>query len=368
MKYHLKSNKDVIEHIISYSENEINLDECQIDVPFELRTLLKELKKYDRFSNKIDISYITNEFRYKTLKSTLDIPFRSEGTIYKMEAYFDFVVFNEYAQFCGATFQSDYTFKDSSFNEIANFSKALFEAKKETRPNSFFKTTFYKEVDFRYAEFNNLADFSRSYFNDKIDIHYANFNNIDLRDVLLKEKGSVINYSTAIFNKVDNRITGLTLKQLALKIDDSIGVLLFKKLEMNSYRREILSELKLSNTKRSIPNYINLLIDYFIITLNKWSNSHGSNPLKGILFTIIIWFSFFSLFIMGRDGYGCSFIWSNGKYIRESIDYLWIFNGLKGLSINNTTSWYCIVIFLIGKILIAYGIYQVVSAFRKYLK
>ncbi len=75
---------------------------------------------------------------------------------------------------------------------------------------------------------------------------------------------------------------------------------------------------------------------------------------------------FICLLIMLRDGIGKTFIWSDENYRKEAINFLWQFSSLDIL--DNSYSWATILIFIISKILIIYGIYQTIAAFRKYGK
>ncbi|MCK4662602.1 MAG: pentapeptide repeat-containing protein [Bacteroidales bacterium] len=370
-KYQLNSIEDLLIHIDSYSENIINLDECQINIDLDFRILLKELKKNPKFSNKIIIRNDINEFGFNVFYCTLKIPFRSETTIYSKGAYFELVEFEKYVQFLGAVFESDYSFKKSVFQSSANFSTVDFETKKNTNiSSSFFRTIFKRDVNFYNAYFHSLANFRLATFYEGIEIGMAEFANIDLSDVEMKAEAKLINYHQSIFHKVNNRITGLYLKQHALKMNDSVTALKFKKMEMDAYRKSLIRGIpKMKSTSvKLIVNRIDIGADYFILFLNKISNSHGNSYLRGILFTLTVWFVFFSWFIIKRDGIGSNFIWTDGIYLKEAVNYFWLFSGIEGLIKEKSINWGQIFPFFTGKILIAYGIYQTIIAFRKYFK
>jgi len=362
---------EILEHIKLCSKDEINLDSCQINIPFDFRVILQELKKTPIFTDEISIISDNNQFGIKVFYCVLKIPFRSETTIYKEGAFFELVEFEKYAQFSGAVFESDYSFKKSIFHSSVSFSIVDFEVKKNSEFGmSFFRTIFKKDVSFNGAYFHCSANFRLATFYDDLDIGFAEFSNIDLSDAEMKENAKLINYHKAKFYKVNNRITGLFLKQYALKMNDSVNILLFKKLELDAYRRSLILEIPMMKMPFFVllSNLGNTFADLFILSLNKWSNSHGNSLFRGILFTLFIWVVFFSWFIINRDGICSSTIWSDGVYLKEAVDYFWLFNGIEGLTKNNTVSWNCIIPFFLGKILIGYGIYQTISAFRKYIK
>lgn len=157
------------------------------------------------------------------------------------------------------------------------------------------------------------------------------------------------------------------LKNQALARNDNINAMEYRKKELLSYTQE----LKRLGTKHS---------ERFVLFLNKISNNHGINWLLGIAFTLSAWFLFYILFVMAEDNFyclfhkGCSFILFDNKFWANGINYLWIPQGLNDLSLglykNNfwLSSLLMIIFFILGKILIAYGIFQTISAFRRHGK
>lgn len=370
-RHQLNSFDEIIEHLGSGPENSIDLDECQINIVFDFRIILKELKRVPKYSDKISIKNDINEFGYKVFYCTLKIPFRSETTIYTHGAYFELVEFEEYAQFVGSVFESEYSFNKSIFHRSVIFDTVDFETKRLSKPNSsFYRTIFKKDVSFYNAYFYSLASFRSATFYDGVEIGRAEFANIDLSDVEMKDDAKFINYHQAVFHQANNRITGLYLKQHALKMNDSVYALIFKKIEMDAYRKSLILDIPEMKTSvlKDFVNRINILADLLILYLNKWSNSYGNSYLRGIVFTLTIWIFFFSWFIMKRDGMGSSFVWTDGEYLKEAVNYFWLFNGIEGLIKGSTVTWGQIFPFFCGKIFIAYGIYQTIAAFKKYFK
>ena len=107
--------------------------------------------------------------------------------------------------------------------------------------------------------------------------------------------------------------------------------------------------------------------EFFLLNLNTISNKNGLSWSRGMLFTFLAWILFYGLFIMSRDGIGNEFFLSIEANREGFINYLWLPSGLKDLfNDNKTTSWLTSSIFILGKIAITYGIYQTITAFRKY--
>lgn len=148
---------------------------------------------------------------------------------------------------------------------------------------------------------------------------------------------------------------------------DRPQALIFKSYEMNAYTKS----LKLS--LRSVS-------DILLLKLNKFSNNHGLSWTTGVLFTVVVWQLFYAFFVMAKDGVAfpwesnCIYLLANHNYWSTAIQYLWLPDGLEELSdfYNDTRSVLRLIggtaAFLLGKIAIAYGIFQAVSAFRKYSK
>ena len=143
--------------------------------------------------------------------------------------------------------------------------------------------------------------------------------------------------------------------------------LIFKSNEMNAYRKS----LKLGKKTCS---------DLILLNLNRLSNNFGLSWITGVIFTVIVWHLCYSVFIMSKEGIAfpfqenCVWLLFDSNYWNTAIQYLWLPDGLNELAelyqMNNSSLSLILgtAFFLLGKVAIAYGIFQVVSAFRKYGK
>jgi hypothetical protein len=156
------------------------------------------------------------------------------------------------------------------------------------------------------------------------------------------------------------------LKNQALQRNDKIIALNYRKNEMNSFK----NELKL--TKGNYEEKI-------VLWLNNFSNSHGLSWFKGVCFTILAWVLFFTIYEWSVNNFYFSFKFNallllHQEYWTEAISFLWLPQGLGRLTdnLNLNRSWLSsismVFTFILGKIAIAYGIYQTISAFRKHGK
>ena len=370
IKHHLDSPEELIQYIIKNSPKEINLDECKINFVFDLRSILVQLKEEEQLFEKIMIQEDVNEFNYKIFYCILEIPFRCEGAIFSQEAFFELIHFEKYVQFTGATFLGEYSFKKSTFCESVFFDYVDFNNENSfVVDESFYKTIFKQRVSFFSSSFLGLANFSFAKFYDVLNIRDSEFRNIDLAHIETKANFELEDFHSATISKVNNRLTGLFLKKYALSKNDSILSIHFQKLEMEAYRKSLrlADNFNDLSTTKKIRTFVKICCDRFLLCMNKLSNNYGTSWFHGVCYTIAVWFVFFSWFAMAKYGIGNSFIWTNEYFLKKAIDYFWLFNGINGLS-ELRTSWGEIIPFMLGKIFIGYGIYQTISAFRKYGK
>lgn len=157
------------------------------------------------------------------------------------------------------------------------------------------------------------------------------------------------------------------LKKQAISRNDNINAFHYRKNELNSYITELKNKKIISQER-------------FVLFLNKISNNHGISWIRGVWFTLLSWIIFYSLFKLAEDDFyclthnDCTIALFQKNFLSSAIDYLWIPQGLKDLSaglINDHVWWVStlmILTFILGKILIAYGLFQTISAFRRHGK
>ncbi|RCH53685.1 hypothetical protein DJ568_16755 [Mucilaginibacter hurinus] len=157
-----------------------------------------------------------------------------------------------------------------------------------------------------------------------------------------------------------DRDTARLLKHEARKINNIISALSYNKIEM-----------KLHADNLSIWKFT----DWSMLKLNQISNNYGSNWLWGAGFTITCALFCYSIFTLSIFGFGFfwednwSFLYTDSKFWAGFINYFWLPTGFNELTKNGVVQGGGAggVTYIIGKILIAYGIYQTVAAFRKYV-
>lgn len=341
---------------------------CVFTYPFEIielvdisrvRSVFEMNYEYCLFEDLVRIQRIDLEFQL----SMSDVCFNSNMNI--VDAHFKMVFILERAVFknnlfiLGATFDSTVGLDSVSAHQIevtrSDFNREL-------------NCLAFEDVNMLRMEGTNVQrlnfhTFSKTSVN-LIDISISNFFRCyDLSLRMLNMNGIAIHNGYLLVKKLNvertNQETCRLIKHEAYRANDQILGMEYKVREMKEYMKEV-RHWKTAST-------------YLLLLLNKWSNNFGKSWTRGSLFTFVCWISCFGIFVVLRDFVGDHSVQSITGYIKESVNYLWLLNGLSGLldDTGNTCWWLAImlvVVFVLGKILIGYGIYQTISAFRRFGK
>lgn len=243
----------------------------------------------------------------------------------------------------------------------------------------------------KYKEYKGTINFNSANILGTISLQNIKVETINLENSTITGN---INFEDVDF-KVGKRKTFLKIKNELLKQNNNIDALEYKSKELNHYLKELAFSnkyidkwIKYLNSKCNtwIMDVILMVIgviflpillivaifsknlrEVILLFINKISNNFGQSWVKGVSFTLFIWIFYFSLYkIMG-----CYHI-LDMKYLNqtlgEALSYFWLFGGLDELKTNNSIiiTWREFVPFILGKIFIAFGIYQTIAAFRKY--
>lgn len=181
--------------------------------------------------------------------------------------------------------------------------------------------------------------------------------NIDLTNAT--STGRIITDSNYCINPI-NRETANILRHQKEKEGDIIMSLKYKEIEMRRYKKEFDSQ----PLKTRLKN----LDEIIIVKFNYWSNDYGQSWTRGVIFTIIVSFIFsFVLYFLEHE---LLFSFKNIIHIlthqyfwKDVINFLWF----PSSDFNSNEILY-VVIALIGKVLVAYGMFQTAMSFRKYNK
>ncbi|MNQ47634.1 hypothetical protein D3C85_614860 [compost metagenome] len=271
----------------------------------------------------------------------------------------------------GAAFEFPGFYKNK-FSKVS-FSESNFMNTFQFENCDFLDTTWFEEcknlnnsaLKFVSCKFEKYSLFDNSKFN-KIEISHSKF----------LEKASFENFETNYFkvhqvtftgaayfddlNKNNNlviekwdRKTIRAIKRELVNTHNQIDYLRFKAYELNAYKKEEGKNWK----------------DRFILFFNKHSNYFGLDWTKGLVFTTIIGFLFYLLYL-------CTYaiVMKTVLYFPITIEDFFVgylkflnpFSLFKSPIENAETYFFPLFFFMIGKIFISYGIVQTVQAFRKF--
>jgi hypothetical protein len=336
------------------------------------------------------------------------------GAIFENKLSLSNIDFTRNCIFTGAKFGSSVEFINSNFRTIVIFENAqingniLFavnnarEEKAETTTKNiinkiwFNKSNISGRIDIERCE---IDEFESSFMGIKsgavFRVYESSIQSLNLTSIhnngalILENNGANIQEMTlkSAINtgmiEVENtniqiikeRKTARLLKDSALKCGNSIDALEFRKKEMELLKNETTG---------------NKWGSRLLLWFNEISNKHNTDWIRGVKFTIVCWIGFYLLFLItSRPDQiyalftGQPVTWTCSLDIANGINYLWSLNFLETLSmwvnINFNVVWWLFIlkviqllivasIYIIGKIAIGYGIYQTISAFRKYGK
>jgi hypothetical protein len=256
---------------------------------------------------------------------------------------------------------------------------------------NFHKTQAYVKLRFRIKKSESCKmSLNRCYFSEEVSFIGAfeykekNFfiNDSVFKDLVLfdDDNAKCLVISASLFQKglllpipkinkvseIDSSVWCI-LKNQSLSRNDNIKALEFRKNELTAYT----NELRIKRT-----HFQERLVLFF----NKVSNNHGINWFLGILFTVFIWLFFYSIFVMSKDNFhglfhsNSTFLLTDRYFWSDAVSFLWIPQGVSDLSngLKEHHSWISeflmTISFVLGKIFIAYGVFQTISAFRRHGK
>ncbi len=273
------------------------------------------------------------------------------------------------------TFKSTIDFFGTTFKDVACFYKTDFKA-----TTVFANVTFLKKVIFLYSQLEKNMILRGTEFREGVNFALLNLigegylNTFDLK-INDREFATDLNYIAnedkysseekylrENISSKHKRETYRILKHEALQLNDHIGAIRYYKEEMNEFYRELGNKTKW---------------DKVTLWLNRISSNYGTSQGRGVLFTIIVTFLFYNLFLLavhieGVTTVSINWSWASllenfGTNLKGYLQFLNVTNwdyepiGIKKESYNGAYA-----ILVLGRLFVGFGIYQTVQAFRKY--
>ena len=342
------------------------------------------------------------------------------STEFQGEVKFWWATFESHVGFSESKFNREVDFRGANFNNTVNFNDAHFSqkitmSKIDVRSKvSFLNTKFDSGISFFDCNFNDTIQFEKILLpiennNNELSFSNCSFNsdslvivqnidnnnhnitienttirggvimrNIKANSLSLKDSivtGTVSLSDNVVFKKTIGRRTDCILKHEALKINDNVGYLKYRKQEHIKIYQELLAENK----------HVKGCTERVVVGLNRISSDFGQRWDRGVLFTFGSAVLFYSLFLcciyFAKVEYDWTFCTLNfwSIYVNNILEFIWPLSGLKGLgeleikSVDPCFANYFLltlgkIIFVMGKIAVGFGIYQTIAAFRRHGK
>lgn len=233
-----------------------------------------------------------------------------------------------------------------SFENLKNLKTRFKFTKCNFEKYAYFDKSDVYEIIFDTAFFKEIVSFQNMHC-DKIKLNRTHFDKVAFFNDLRIDNP----------DKCDLKTVRIIKNQL-LKIENRIDYLKYTAIEQNN----LLQNSNLSSN------------DKILLRLNKESNDFGNNWIRGVKFTLVKGIQFFLLLLLVNSFIVSKYplsLWYEGniasfpQVLTEFLKFVFSL-GFDNKEIQSNGFLY--LIFIVAKIYIGYGIYQTISAFRKYGK
>ena len=282
----------------------------------------------------------------------------------KFEKYFDFISnksFNNSIQtfrycifgkssFFGNQFSSNAIYHNCSFLDVVNF---------QDIGNRMSKLKFSECVFEKYVQFNgailNTISLDNVKFNEIVSFQEIFIKQFEI-DKTLFEKNAL--FDDIQIKEIDkcNRRTLRNIKQQLQKAENKIDYNRFRAYELAAYYNEL--------------KWFGNFKDKFILGATKVATGFDHSWRRALVFTLLIGFSLYALFFVSENymlqrdfSQWQEFLSGYFRFLIVTDFYNPLAEGRTYIDNTNTIGW---LIFIFGKIVIAFGIYEMIQAFRKF--
>lgn len=319
------------------------------------------------FVNKFNLSNLSFSkdvfFSECTFNTDLILKQKKDGIeqTYNTCLKFSSCIFHETLDISHLTFKKGFYLMNSTFNKKVNAWNIKSGGRLDFKYSNFLGRVNLSEL--RTLESETLeVDFHGAKFEERLYLYGVDVTSLNLDRTVLDKELTTLDSNI----KMMNRETARIIKNEFISQNNKIESLKYFKIEMDEYRNEI---NKLSNKKS----------DKLILFLNRISNNYNTSPIQAFIFILSTSLCLFILYIISLEDYGhCinkfQFSWDTFSKVGTLIgDYFTFINPIRKpshlIDISNSIigSW-TTVIDSISKIIIGYGYYQFIQAFRKFGK
>lgn len=285
-------------------------------------------------------------------------------------SFFNRCEFN-FSSFFENKFNNDTHFADCKFLNIAKFESNGDEIKTSLKFDDceFLKQTSFNKSRVHKIIFNNLK------FQDIVSLQETYFDIVDIDRTIFEKQANFDDIQIKrIYNC--NRKTIRTIKLQLQKAENKIDYNKFRVYEFNAYRDDIKKKLKEFEKDKDHLNHrvrepIQLKRDAFVLWISDIVSEYGTDWKRALNFTLWCGFLIYILFYLSENYNHTIDIsnWDNWTRLISGFFRFFLvtdfYNPLETdrVYLTNPISW---LIFIFGKIVIAFGIYEMIQSFRKF--
>ena len=285
-------------------------------------------------------------------------------------AFFNHCIFN-HSSFFESTFNSDTHFADCVFLNISKFESTGDEIKTILR---FDDCEFLKQVSFNKSRIHKIS-FNNLKFYDIISLQETYFDIVDMdRTVFDKQANFDDIQIKQIYNC--NRRTIRTIKLQLQKAENKIDYNKFRVYEFNAYRKDIKKKLKEFEKDKDHLNHrvrepIQLKRDDFVLWISDIVSEYGTDWKRAMIFTFLSGLAAFSLFFT-LENLKLNVDLKNWEDFLYGYFRFFLITDFKneyyetGESVLKFNCFISLIPFIIGKIAVAFGLYEMIQSFRKF--
>lgn len=391
-------NQKIILGKLSTTVQRLSISNCSFNFEFVLSGKLISNASIQECDFEKEIDFSNNNFRGSVLISE---------NRFLGGANFSKCKFQQSANFKANTYYSEVLFNNNTYSGNCDYSESEFRNGVDFSDSSFNKRFIGWEllgkkskVDFTRVTFSEDSFLTQSHFHGGISLYASVINGLlEISDI-------------KVYGNNSDSETLRIIKNLHSKQNNRRQALIFHELEMNAYKNELKEFL--NNCKKSIskndrtnlekPESItieNLDIhdkfnlrstgqeeykeakkhynrDYIILRLNKLTNNYGLSWTKAFWFIIYTSIPLYIIYVLGfmiQGNYPFEFGWNGwtefwnglGFTIKNYLQFLWPTHKFEFIP-NTQSSFFTYLVDIFSRIVIGFGIYQMIQAFRKFGK
>jgi len=283
-------------------------------------------------------------------------------------AFFDQCDFKK-IHFSDANLGIDSYFNDCKFHSFSGFENCT----NIERTRLYYRSCLFKSFPhFNNSKFNHF-EITHTTFLRKASFDGIEVNTLKLYQVSFHEEAFFDDISIHDIGECDK--TSLrTVKQELQKTENKIDFNRFRVYEFNAYRKDIRKKLTLfQKDKKFFLFYITkeplrLQRDVFVLWISDIVSEYGTDWKKALKFTLFWGFVIYSIFFI-CENYSYPFDWKNWQQFPIGLIRFFLVTDFYSplakdrVYLESFASW---IPFIAGKIVIAFGIYEMIQSFRKF--